>query len=208
MKQPFWKVKHDFLCLKIIGMLDKDSPKSQIISVIQQLRLENFPEVRYNDGSHYTKDEHGRFTGSTSTGSSSSGSVNRISGAISGALDPYSQAAEDHAKRYYELVRHMTGDTQKIAENTHIGKDKIDKIKNHVFIKEHDLWDGQKRRFDPSYHMAQSWQRLMNGKNIKEQDWILLKHEYCELRYMEKGLTQDQAHIKASKRYNYAKYCD
>lgn len=31
-------------------------------------------EERYNDGSHYTKDEHGRFTGSTSTGGGSGGS--------------------------------------------------------------------------------------------------------------------------------------
>ena len=29
-------------------------------------------ELRYNDGSHYTKDEHGRFTGSTSSGGKSS----------------------------------------------------------------------------------------------------------------------------------------
>ena len=37
---------------------------------------------------------------------------------------------------------------------------------------------------------------------------VLLKHEYAELRYMEKGMTQNEAHIKASKRYNYAKYCE
>ena len=55
--------------------------------------------------------------------------------------------------------------------------------------------------------MAQSWQRLIDG-NIKEQDMILLKHEYAELRYMEKGLTQNVAHIKASHRYNFAKYCE
>ena len=55
--------------------------------------------------------------------------------------------------------------------------------------------------------MAQSWQRLINGK-FKEQDVILLKHEYAELRYMEKGFSQNEAHIKASRRYNFAKYCD
>lgn len=197
--KPFWIQKHDFLCLKIIGMLYENRSQSEIIHVVQELA--NFPELRYNDGSHYTKDEHGRFTGSTSSGGGVSGCASgvRISGAISGALDPYSKAADEHAKRYYQLVRHMTTDTQKISENTNIAKDKIDKIKEHIFVKEHDLWDGQKRRFDPSYHMSQSWQRLISGKNIQEQDWILLKHEYCELRYMEKGFTQDQAHIKASK---------
>lgn len=55
--------------------------------------------------------------------------------------------------------------------------------------------------------MAQSWQRLINGK-YEEKDMVLLKHEYAELRYMEKGMTQNEAHIKASKKYNYAKYCE
>ncbi len=83
---------------------------------------------------------------------------------------------------------------------------KIDKIKNHVFISEHELLTGRKR-FDPSYEMAQSWQRLING-DFKEQDIVLLKHEYAELRFMEKGYSQNEAHILASKKYNYAKYCE
>lgn len=101
----------------------------------------------------------------------------------------------------------MTTDTKKISDATGIKKDKIDKIKNHVFIQEHDLIDGRKR-FDASYDMAQSWQRLMSGKNIQEKDMVLLKHEYMELRLMEKGFTQDEAHIRTSKRYNFAKYCE
>ena len=125
---------------------------------------------------------------------------------ISGALNPFSPAAEKHATQYYESVRHMKTDTIKISEATGIAKHKIDKIKNHFFISEHNLIDG-KRRFDPDYEMAQSWQRLINGK-FKEQDMILLKHEYVELRYMEKGFSQNEAHIKASRRYNFAKYCD
>ncbi len=128
------------------------------------------------------------------------------SGAVSGALNPYSEKAQKHAEQYYESVRHMKTDTQKISIATGIKKDKIDKIKNHVFIQEHDLIEG-KKRFDPSYDMAQSWQRLING-SFEEKDIVLLKHEYAELRYMEKGYTQNEAHIKASKRYNYAKYCE
>ena len=103
-------------------------------------------------------------------------------GAISGALNPYSKAAEEHAVKYYESVRHMTTDIAKIAKATSINEDKINKIKNHIFIQEHDLLDGHKR-FAPSYDMAQSWQRLISG-DIKEQDIVLLKHEYAELRYM------------------------
>lgn len=125
---------------------------------------------------------------------------------ISGALNPLSSKADEHATRYYESVRHMKTDTEKISKSTGISKDKLDKIKNHVFIAEHNLIDGV-RRFDPDYEMAQSWQRLIDG-NINEQDMVLLKHEYAELRYMEKGLTQNEAHIKASHRYDFAKYCE
>ncbi len=125
---------------------------------------------------------------------------------ISGALNPYSEAAKRHAEQYYESVRQMKTDTKRIANNTNISINKIEKIKDHIFFAEHDLLDG-KRRFDPSYDMAQSWQRLVNGK-YQEKDVILLKHEYAELRYMEKGYTQNEAHIRASKRYNYAKYCE
>lgn len=133
-----------------------------------------------------------------------SGIIN--TGAVSGALNPMSKQAEQHAVRYYESVRHMKTDTMKISEATGISKDKLDKIKDHVFIKEHELIDG-KRRFDPDYEMAQSWQRLLSG-DYKEQDIVLLKHEYAELRYMEKGLSQSEAHIKASRKYNFAKYCE
>ncbi len=128
------------------------------------------------------------------------------SGAISGALNPYSKGAERHAVQYYESVRHMKTDIKRISDATGISQDKIEKIKQHVFILEHDLLDGR-HRFAPSYDMAQSWQRLINN-SFEEKDIVLLKHEYAELRYMEKGLSQNDAHIKASKKYNYAKYCE
>jgi hypothetical protein len=51
--------------------------------------------------------------------------------------------------------------------------------------------------------MAQSWQRLIDGKNIKEQDIILLKHELSERFYMKQGLSQTEAHEKANIKYNY-----
>lgn len=143
-------------------------------------------------------------TGKSVDKSGGSGIMN--TGAISGALNPYSKAAEKHATQYYESVRHMKTDTLHISRSTGISQNKIDKIKNHVFISEHDLIDG-KRRFDPDYEMAQSWQRLING-NFREQDIVLLKHEYAELRYMEKGFSQYEAHLKASKKYNFAKYCE
>ena len=124
-------------------------------------------------------------------------------GSIAGALDPLSPRAEKHAIQYYESVRHMKTDAERIAKNTGWEKEKIAEIKNHVFIQEHDLLDGH-RRFDPSFEMAQSWQRLIEGKDIRECDLVLLKHEYLELTLMKKGYSQNDAHIIASKTYDYA----
>ena len=45
---PFWIRKHDFLCLKVIGMLYENRSQSEIISVVQDLYLENFLELRYD----------------------------------------------------------------------------------------------------------------------------------------------------------------
>ena len=110
MKQPFWKLKHDFLCLKIIAMLyDENCTKSRIYNEIRSLmdftNLENIRkydiiEKRYNDGSHYTKDEHGRFTGSTSSGggSSSGGGKSSGSGMSVGNLD------EPEKERFNEMT--------------------------------------------------------------------------------------------------------
>lgn len=159
-------------------------------------------EERYN----HNHDPHtGRFTsGNGVDNGGESGIIN--TGAVSGALNPMSKQAEQHAVLYYESVRHMKTDTLKISKSTGISKEKLDKIKNHVFVNEHELLDG-KRRFDPDYEIAQSWQRLING-DYKEQDIVLLKHEYAELRYMEKGFSQNEAHIKASRKYNFAKYVE
>ena len=45
--------------------------------------------------------------------SGGSGIIN--TGAISGALNPYSKEAEKHAIQYYEAVRHMKTDTKRIS---------------------------------------------------------------------------------------------
>ena len=191
----------DFVCDFYIPNDLTDELYEFILDVEKDLNQTPYYKVyKYSDSQ--PRDDHGRWT----DGGGSSGS-GFISGATSGALNPFSKEAQEHADRYYESVRHMKTDTKKISDATGIKKDKIDKIKQHVFIKEHDLFDGH-RRFDSSYDMALSWQRLIQGKSIQKKDIVLLKHEYMELRYMEKGFTQDEAHIKASKRYNYAKYCE
>ena len=129
----------------------------------------------------------------------------KASGTVNGALNSESDKAIEHAERYYESVRKMKTDTSKIAENTGIKPEHIERVKNHLFIKSHDLGVNGYRRFYADYDIAQSWQRLIEGKKIQTQDIILLKHEYCESRYMDKGYSQKEAHDKANKKYDYSK---
>ena len=130
-----------------------------------------------------------------------------VSGAISGALDSNSDRALEHAERYYEEVRHFTTDIKRIAKNTGFREQDIERIKKYVFTEEHDLATGR-HRFDPSYDMAVSWQRLMQGKDIRPYDITLLNHEMYELILVESGMTQDQAHREASMLYNYSREVD
>lgn len=128
----------------------------------------------------------------------------RVSGGVSGALDPNEKEADEHAKRYYGLVRKMTTDVTKIANNTGMSEREIEQIKQFLFIEEHDLGEGILERFAPDYKIAESWQRLMNGET-KPHDLTLLKHEKLEKELIQQGKTQREAHIEASKKYNYTK---
>ncbi|MBY6846711.1 hypothetical protein HYI19_18125 [Clostridium botulinum] len=54
--------------------------------------------------------------------------------------------------------------------------------------------------------MAQSWQRLREGKNIQEHDLIMLKHERLEYELMSRyNKKYTEAHRLTEKKYNYAK---
>lgn len=113
--------------------------RSGIIEPLPKL----FYELRYSPDQ--PRDEHGGFTFGNVGGSSGKGVDKNektdimISGAISGALDPDSEKAQKHAEQYYESVRHMTTDTKRIAANTGFSEEQISKVKDHVFIKKHDL---------------------------------------------------------------------
>lgn len=126
-----------------------------------------------------------------------------LAGIIAGALNPQSPQAEEHAIRYYGLVRSMKTDCRRIARNTGFREKDIRRIKNHVFYEEHELYDGIFGRFHPSYYMAQSWQRLIDGRAIQERDIILLNHEFLESVLMAEGLDYDSAHEATEQLYNY-----
>ena len=128
------------------------------------------------------------------------------SGGISGALSNDDPRAEAHAKRFYEEMRHRKDDIVKIANNTGYKKEQIIAIKNYLFYDKHNLKKGYDR-FDEDYWITQSWQRLMEGKNILECDLMLLKHEQEEIRIKKENpnLTHDEAHDLANEKYNYKK---
>lgn len=126
------------------------------------------------------------------------------SGAVSGARNPYGEAADEHAKRYYGLVRKMKTDVKRIAETTGIRESDIQAIKDYLFVKEHDLGTQGVRRFDPDYMIGESWKRLIDGKPAPH-DLTLLNHEIEEKGLIAEGKSQDEAHIQATAKYNYAK---
>lgn len=121
----------------------------------------------------------------------------------SGALNPESGRAFKHAARYYESVRHMKTDYKRIAANTGFRAQDILSIKKHVFMDKHELLNGYDY-FYPSYQMSQSWQRLIDGRNIRHQDVIMLNHEFLECTLMKQGMKSWEAHDVAQGVYDYS----
>ena len=134
---------------------------------------------------------------------------NVISGGISGAIsDPFSPEAQLHAYKYYEEIRHRTDDIYKIAKLTGYTPEQVLKAKNFLFVETHVLSDGI-RRFDPSFEIAESWQRLSDMQEfVQEHDKLLIPHELMEMKLINDGLSQEEAHNKTSEVYNYPDEAD
>lgn len=130
---------------------------------------------------------------------------------ISGAriTDIFSEEAENFAEMYYKEVRSFSTDAKKIAEN--LGKEKSDivKIKAYLFEDE-SLFDSDLKtyhRFDPDCAIAQSWQRLMTGKDIKQHDRTLIEHELLEMKIKRENPDMEhwKAHELATEKFDYPK---
>lgn len=129
----------------------------------------------------------------------------QISGGISGAItDVDSPRARKYAESEYGSIRKRKVDVKRIAKNTGYSEKQIEEIKSYLFIDKHYLGRGKNERFDPSFEIAQSWNRLMKG-NFEKHDLTLIEHEIYERKLIEQGMTQDEAHINVSKKYNYQK---
>ena len=133
----------------------------------------------------------------------------KFSGGVSGALndvnDPNGIKRDEHAQRYYEEVRkrNTRHEVEAISKNSQVGRQTVKMAYEHVFAQKHKLENGY-TYFTPDYDMAQSWQRLREGKNIQPHDITLLHHEAKEAEYMQQGYSYNDAHVKTCKEgYNY-----
>lgn len=126
--------------------------------------------------------------------------------------DIFSKEAEEFAEMYYEEIRSFSTDAKKIANNLNKAESDIRKIKAYLFEDDSyfDSDTGKHRRFDPDCAIAQSWQRLMIGKDIKPHDKTLIEHELLEMKIKEENPTMEhwKAHEMAAKAYDYPKEAD
>lgn len=124
-------------------------------------------------------------------------------------INTYSKEAEEFAEMYYKEIRSFFTDTEKIAKNLGKSEDDIRKIKAYLF-EDNSLYDPDSdtwRRFDPDCAIAQSWQRLMVGKDIKPHDRTMIEHELLEMRIKKDNpsITHYEAHEMATEKYDYRK---
>lgn len=131
-------------------------------------------------------------------------------GALNDKNDSDGKRRERHAKQYYETLRRSDAGLiiEKISKNGGISLKSAEKVYQHVLLNEYALDDGT-HRFYPSYDMAQSFQRILSGKNIQAHDLILLRHEWLEHGLMRRyGYAYKKAHDITERKYNYARATD
>lgn len=87
----------------------------------------------------------------------------------------------DKADEMYESFRKSNVDVQAIAKNTGMAEHRVQRIKEHLFFKEHIKEHGV-GRFEADYEIAQAWDRLQKG-TYKQNDIDLLNHELFESKF-------------------------
>ena len=75
----------------------------------------------------------------------------------------------------------------KIASYTGYTPEQILKVKNYLFMETHILSTGIKR-FDASFEIAESWQRLADMQEyVQPHDKLLIPHELMEMELVTRG---------------------
>jgi len=130
------------------------------------------------------KESHRKFIESIKTDASH---ISRSGyGAYTALNDPYGEKRDTSAENFYKQIlnRNRQYEIEAVAKNTGFSVDDIDKVYAHIFELKHLFEDGRVERFAPDYYMQQSWMRLRDGKNIKQHDITLIKHELAEAEIM------------------------
>ena len=129
--------------------------------------------------------------------------IGLLSSFTGGKLDEYINRWEIYAPQSYQRIREMD-DILTIAKSTGFPKNRIKKIKEHIFFQQHQL-DDKTRLFDPDPDIADAWFRLQIG-DYNTEDIRLLEHEYFESRF--EGIfktdyrTAHNATIKSGRTWN------
>lgn len=90
-----------------------------------------------------------------------------------------------------------------ISKHSGMGVKSVSKVIDHLLFNYYTLNKGY-TRFDPSYDITQSLQRLLEGKDVRPEDIIMLHHERLEYELMNRyGHDYNTAHKLANKEYNY-----
>lgn len=138
--------------------------------------------------------------------------ISKITGARSNIVDKLLKSDDvvmntKVADEYYNNIRNL-GITKneklitKIANNSGIARDNIEKVFNHLFFEKHKL-DGEFKYFDSDNNIIIALERIRT-KEHTDKDILLLKHEFEELTLMKKGkYNYKEAHELANKKFNW-----
>ena len=138
----------------------------------------------------------------------------KVKSNITGAriTDNYSKEADEFANMYYDEIRLMKTDVRQIAHNTGEDIQLIREIKKYLFLDDsyYNEDTGKYEKFAPDCAIAQSWQRLFIGKDIKPHDRTLINHEKLEMEIKRNnpGISHSEAHARAKAVYNYEDEAD
>lgn len=130
--------------------------------------------------------------------------VSGAKGALTSKNDPEFKKRKAHAIQYYTSIRNSDKQSivNAVSKNTGIASGEVNKAISHLFYEKHDLEKGH-TFFEEDYDIAESVQRLREGRNIQPHDLILLRHEAMEADYMAAGMSFEEAHEKTEEDYNY-----
>lgn len=131
--------------------------KNGRLQVPSKLDISKYP--RYNRYGSLAGNRKDYYTESEIIACATNRNIDDVAYNVCGALvygaitDPNSTEANRHAEMYYNEIRAMTTDVERIAKNTGYSVETIQQIKNYLFMEAHDL-EGGVKKFSPCLEIA------------------------------------------------------